>query len=87
MYTQSTKMLKNVLYICFIFGIVSAVRHNNIKERLQFQSLIRVVPDCECPKVSYPVPVCGVDGKNYFDECYAKCAGTTVAHEGYCFLN
>jgi len=68
--------------ICFIFGIVSAVHFNspnNVRELFKMR--------CLCPKVSYPVPVCGADGKNYFDACYARCAGTTVAYEGYCKIH
>ena len=37
---------------------------------------------CLCPTVA--LPVCGVDGNTYINECQAACAGVEVAYDGVC---
>ncbi len=37
-----------------------------------------------CPMYCLQNMLCGENGKNYCNECLAKSAGTTVAHEGTC---
>ena len=38
--------------------------------------------ECRCPRVG--MGVCGADGKNYWNECLAKCEGVSVQCQGEC---
>lgn len=37
---------------------------------------------CGCPE--YEAPVCGVNGKTYSNECFAKCDRVEIKHDGKC---
>ena len=39
-------------------------------------------PPCFCPRIQFPI--CGVDGKNYDNECEAKCVGVKRKCLGPC---
>ncbi|OQV15944.1 hypothetical protein BV898_09866 [Hypsibius exemplaris] len=69
-----------ILYIIKV-GVLCHASTNILLSKVSYRTSTAPT-GCICPEIFQPV--CGVDGRNYSNTCFAKCAGVTVAKNGSC---